>query len=140
MKPEPWMMPYLTGKCFDFALALDLPEAELVCVGDLSMPEHVGLKVGEAFVDVRGILTETEFVAHHAGFPLVAIGRDQVEFHCGLSGYAPPYEGNEDIGEALDAVDRVFPKGVVEALESHGVVVSRTSGVSMAHGTQATKF
>jgi hypothetical protein len=45
------------------------------------------------------------------------VDREDVALHCGLAGYAPPYEGNEDIDAARNAVNRVFPEGLQAAIE-----------------------
>ena len=122
-RPQPWMMPFLQGKCFDFALALAVElqkqgqEPVFYAVGNTRFPHHVGLLVGEAdgtrwFADVRGLLNETDFLAHHAGEPLTPVERDSLELHAGLAGVAPPYKGNRDIAAARRAVAQAFPDGL----------------------------
>lgn len=119
---KPFQRPYLTGKCFDFALALaeQAAEPKFVAIGDARWPEHVGLRVGDdLYADVRGVMELSEFLAHHAatGAAVVAAERDDVALHCGLSGRRPPYKGNRDIAEARRAVRLAFPDGLQAAVE-----------------------
>lgn len=117
---ESWKKAYLTGRCFDFALALAelVDEPHFVAIGSAEYPEHVALRVGpELYADVRGVLGRKEFLDHFDDFEgaIVEIERGDVEFHCGLAGYPPPYDGNEDVAAARDAVKRVFPDGLTMA-------------------------
>jgi hypothetical protein len=107
---QPWMRPYLTGKCFDFALALAelIEHPVFVAVGSPKFPDHVALRIGDRYADVRGILEEPEFLAHHVGKPITEIDREAVELHCGAAGMLPPYDDLEDIAEVRDAVDRAL--------------------------------
>lgn len=114
---ESWKRAYLTGRCFDFALALAelVDEPDFVAIGSAKYPEHVALRVGDdLYADVRGILGRKEFLAHFndSDDAIVEIERSDIEFHCGLAGYPPPYEGNEDVEAARGAVQRVFPDGL----------------------------
>src|SRR3546814_8648104 len=87
-------------------------------IGDTNFPDHVALRSGEHFVDIRGILDEASFLAHHTGMSIVPISRQDVEFHCGLSGMSPPYRGVRQIAEARKAVRRTFPEGVTLPAET----------------------
>lgn len=117
---EAWRRPYLTGKCFDFALALaeKVDGATFVAVGDPAFPDHVGLRLPDGrYADVRGLLDESAFLAHHTG-PITTVGREVLELHSGLSGVEPPYPGNRDIAIARDAVRMAFPTGI-DLVELH---------------------
>jgi hypothetical protein len=113
------MREYLTGRCYDFALALaeKVPEPVFVAIGNPRYPDHVGLRIGDRYADVRGLLSEGDFVAHHTG-PVTVVGREDVALHCGLGGFKPPYRGNKDIAWARVAVKRAFPHGIETPLES----------------------
>src|SRR3546814_15501713 len=108
---EHWNMPWLKGHCFDFALALAeiTPDFEFVAIGDTNFPDHVALRSGEHFVDIRGILDDASFLAHPTGMSLVQIRRQDVEFNFGLSGLSPPYRGARQDAWASQAVRRPFP-------------------------------
>lgn len=47
---------WLTGRCFEFALALleRFPDAELVSVGPEKWPDHVGVSLDGIYYDARG--------------------------------------------------------------------------------------
>lgn len=120
-RPQPWMMPYLSGRCYDFALALglDFVDPEFVALGGNTAQDqavHVGIRYGDMYLDVRGVLSETDFFAHHGG-PAIAVDRSVIEFWCGLGGVEPPYEGSDDIAEARTAVKRAFPQGIEYELD-----------------------
>lgn len=117
---EAWRRPYLTGKCFDFALALSemVPDAVFVAVGDPAYPDHVGIRLPDGrYADVRGVLDETTFRAHHEG-AIEIVDRDAIALHCGLAGMEPPFRGNRDIAMARDAVRMTFPTGI-DLVELH---------------------
>lgn len=117
----PWKKTFLTGRCYDFALALaeQLDDPIFVAIGDERFPSHVGLKVaGGYFADIRGILDEDLFLAHFRGSPISQISRDTVELHCGVAGMKPPYKGNKDIQDARRAVRQAYPDGVLTALDA----------------------
>ncbi len=114
----PWMRPWLTGKCFDFALALaeQVPTPYFIGIGEAEFPDHVGLQLeAGAYADVRGVQDRSAFLAHHAG-PLVALTREVVALHCGVSNLLPPYHESADIAQARLAVQRAYPHGLREAL------------------------
>src|SRR3546814_14658592 len=89
---EPWKMPWLKGHCFDFALALAeiTPDFEFVAIGDTNFPDHVALRSGEHFVDIRGLLDEASFLAHHTGLSIVPTSRQDADFHWGPFGLSTP--------------------------------------------------
>ena len=96
--PPEWL-PFLTGRCFDFALALHerMPRAEFVALGNPRFPDHVALRVEDRFFDVRGGLGFSEFVQGMQGGDRLTLAdvhvieRDAVAFHCVYSGMEPPY-------------------------------------------------
>lgn len=116
----PWLTPFMRGKCFDFALALGeaVECPRFVAVGSAEYPDHVALELeGGLYADVRGILTAAQLLdgialSQGEGQPIVSVGRNLLERHCGLSGMEPPYHGSEDIEEARAAVREVFPDGM----------------------------
>jgi len=133
---ERWMMPYLTGRCFDWALALaDLVENPVfVAVGIPDRPDHVGLLVDGMYADVRGLLGKRDFLTLNAeGTPpenwedieITVIDRSVVELHAGVAGIEPPYEGCEDIEEARDAVERAEAGGYLGWLDEEPAVLAR---------------
>lgn len=87
------------------------PQGELVALGPSKFgAEHVGVRLGDEYLDARGRLTADEFVAPF-GYETSAIepiALDDVEFYCGLAGVSPPYRGNGDIAAAKKAVAVVF--------------------------------
>lgn len=87
---------YMRGQCFDFALALleKLPDAELVGIGGM---EHVALRRGDFYYDVRGALTEADFRRGVRGGegPIDPVTREDVAFQAGLAGQNPPYKSPE---------------------------------------------
>ena len=120
---QPWQRPYLTGKCFDFVLALAeaVDNPVFVAIGSAKYPDHVGLRVGdELYADIRGVLGRAEFLAHHADSEdaIDVVERDDVAFQCGLSGFEPPYKGNRDIAAARGAVRLAFPDGLRAAVDA----------------------
>jgi len=129
---EQWMMPYLTGRCFDWALALaDLIENPVfVAVGNPDRPDHVGLLVDGMYADVRGLLDKKDFLTLNPnGIPpanwqdcdVEVIDRSVVELHAGVAGIEPPYEGCEDIDEARDAVEQAEAGGYLDWLDEEPV-------------------
>ena len=110
--------PWLTGRCYDFALALSLrmPDAEFICVGDERFPDHVALRKDGKYYDVRGEMDQREFVTAMRGDDpyrtedIRVIPRETVERNAGCAGMAPPYHGNRDMDEARRAVTRIFGK------------------------------
>lgn len=96
--PREWL-PFLTGRCFDFALALHerMPQFEFVALGDPKFPDHIALRLADRFFDVRGELAFSELVRGlRDGDRLTladvhVVERDDVTFHCGLSGVEVPY-------------------------------------------------
>jgi len=105
------LRPWLTGQCFDFALALAerMPDAEFVALGSAKHPEHVGLRRNDRYYDARGEMDEPTFIAHHQG-KVIVVPRDVVELNAGVAGYAPPYKGNRDIAQARRAVREIYGK------------------------------
>lgn len=104
------LRPWLTGRCYDFALALSerLPDAEFVGVGGSEKhPAHVGLHADGRYYDARGETDEEGFRAHHVG-PITVVPRDIVELNAGVAGMTPPYRGNRDIAEARRAVRSIY--------------------------------
>jgi hypothetical protein len=119
---ERWMKAFLAGCSFDFALALAerVPAPVFVAVGNPGFPEHVGLRIGDCYADVRGLVTCQEFVAHCTRKVIAEISRQDVEFHCGLGGMVPPYRGIKDIAAARRAVRKAFPHGIPSHLPAGG--------------------
>lgn len=114
---ERWMLPYLQGKCFDFALALGelVDDPVFVGIGSPDYPEHVGIAFGpERYADVRGVLNAHEFKAHLEG-DIVEVSRATLELHCGIAGLLPPYSGIADMQKARAAVARAFPHGIEDS-------------------------
>lgn len=91
--PRDWH-PYLTGKCFDFALALHqmLPGSTLVACGSADWPDHVAVQLGEHYIDIRGPMPFNNLVNGIANEQDVlnrgpiTVTIDQVALHCGLAG------------------------------------------------------
>jgi hypothetical protein len=106
-------MRFLRGSCSDFALALAerFPAGQFVALGDARFSEHIGLRVGDVFYDVRGAMTEAEFQAGYPDLPLIDVERNDVTQQCGLASVAPPYKGIPEIAAARRAVRQVFPAG-----------------------------
>ena len=112
------LRPWLTGRCFDFALALSerMPNAEFIAIGSAKYPDHVALRWNGRYYDARGEMDEPTFLTlHRQGHEydaedIVPISRDEVELHAGVAGFPPPYKGNRDIAEARRAVREVFGK------------------------------
>jgi hypothetical protein len=109
---------WLTGRCYDFALALSerFPNSTFVAWGGIGHPEHVGIVTPDGFYyDARGKMTISEFCnRYRENNPLNPekdihpIDRKAVELHAGVAGIAPPYRGNPDIAEARRAVNSIF--------------------------------
>ena len=57
-----WKRPWLMGKCPEFALALSsiMPDAQFVAIGT-AMFEHVGMRRGDVYYDVRGTMDKAQF-------------------------------------------------------------------------------
>ena len=109
----PSLLRYVKGECYDFALAAleRFPQGELVCVGPAGKDaEHVGVKVGDSYLDARGHNDAESFAAPfgYNASDIAPIGRAEVELCCGLAGVPPPYRGNRDIANARKAVAQVF--------------------------------
>jgi len=132
---ERWMIPYLTGRCFDWALALaDLIEnPTFVAVGDPQRPDHVGLLVDGMYADVRGLLDKKGFLTlNPSGIPpenwhdidIEVVDRSVVEFHAGVAGIEPPYDGCEDIDEARESVERAEAGGYLDWLDEERAVLT----------------
>ena len=109
------LRPWLTGRCFDFALALSerMPDAEFVTTGTEKYPDHVALRRNGKYYDARGEMDEQTFLRSHRPpgqeyEEIVPISRDTVELHAGVAGMMPPYKGNRDIAEARRAVREIF--------------------------------
>jgi hypothetical protein len=108
--------PWLTGRCFDFALALaeKLPGAEFVVIGTAACPDHVALRLGDTYYDARGAMDEAAFLTSYRSdcpFRLEEVGpiaRDVVELNAGCGGVEPPYVENRDIAQARRAVAKIF--------------------------------
>lgn len=134
---ERWMIPYLTGKCFDYALALadEVADPVFVAVGPLERPDHVGLKVGDRYVDVRGVLSAEDFVnlsrddrprpcltPEEIDGLITVVDRSVLELHAGLSGTDAdgepiPYEDSEDFCQAAEDVQDALSRGLLDVLE-----------------------
>ena len=104
------LRPWLTGRCYDFALALSerMPDAEFVGIGRGKFPEHVGLRLGDRYYDARGEMDAAAFLGPHQGQQIVPVSRDVVELHAGVAGFPPPYRGNRDIAAARRAVQDIY--------------------------------
>jgi hypothetical protein len=81
---------YLAGHCCEFALALKevLPDAEPVGIGrNAVFPQHVALRLGSRFLDVRGILVEQDFreIAPERSYSIFSMDEDDL---MGLAGFA----------------------------------------------------
>jgi hypothetical protein len=109
--PRPW----LTGRCFDFALALHqrMPDAEFVIVrsivGKTLSRTHVALRRGNVYYDARGAHSdEHTFKSYHDdwGSPseeiIEPISLQEVERHASKI--------RRDIEMAYRAVDAVYDK------------------------------
>lgn len=103
--------PFLSGGCYEFALALaeEFPDSQFVGIGSPDFPEHVGIRIGDYFVDVRGVLNEEDFRAHLKG-DINILTQDQVALHCGLAGVEPPYIGNDDVNVARAGLENIIPE------------------------------
>ncbi len=112
------MRAWVTGRCFDFAVAFSerMPKAEFVGVGTKRHLDHVALRQDGKYYDARGEMDENEFLTlTRADNPfavedIIPISRDTVELHCGCAGMTPPYRGNQDIAEARRAVSAIYGK------------------------------
>lgn len=112
----PHLRPWLTGRCFDFALALAqrMPDAEFVAIGAEKYPDHVALRRNGKYYDARGEMDQTQFLrSYRSGEEftpedIIPISRDVVELNAGCAGMTPPYRGNRDIAEARRAVREIF--------------------------------
>lgn len=106
-----WGRGWVTGLCFDFALALleRLPDGEIVGFGQSLFPDHVGVRHGGMILDIRGELDESGFGASHPGLAIIPIARETVELHAGVATTPPPYTGVTEMEEARRAVARRFP-------------------------------
>jgi hypothetical protein len=110
---------FATSRSFEFALALaeSVTSPTFLAIGHPRLPEHVGLRVGNRCADVRGLLSEAEFTVGHEGKQLTELSREDVVFHCGLSGVPPPYRGSKDMAAARRAVRKAFPAGIPPGAE-----------------------
>jgi 8-oxo-dGTP pyrophosphatase MutT (NUDIX family)/GNAT superfamily N-acetyltransferase len=109
-KYEAWMRPWLAGGCFDFALALKekFREGVFVSTNQSAYPGHVGLKVGEAYYDARGRLTEAEFLDGIVGAEgIFECPLDTVLLNAGLANSEPPYR-TQEMARARVAVLRML--------------------------------
>jgi hypothetical protein len=108
--------PWLTGRCFDFALALfeRMPTAEFIGIGNKKYPDHVALRQNGKYYDARGEMDEMTFLSAtreddpYEADAIAPISRDTVELHAGVASMKPPYRGNRDIAEARRAVAMIF--------------------------------
>jgi hypothetical protein len=117
-KLAPDLVRYMNGFCPDFALALltllpNPQEAELVCLGpDINGYDHVGVRLGDRYLDVRGSLSAEEFVDDgHGSYDVADIELahiEAVEGILGLQAVPFPYEDIEEMDEAREAVRKVF--------------------------------
>jgi hypothetical protein len=109
------MMPFLNGQCFDFALALaeQVRNPVFVAIGNPDFPEHVALRIGDKYADVRGLLDEESFLAHMKGMPITEIDRGTIERHCGVFGLKPPYKGIREIATARKAVNMALREAML---------------------------
>ncbi len=70
------------------------------------IPDHVGIKIGHKYCDVRGAGSEAQFL-QDCGNVVKPVERDLVLLHCGLSGAAPPY-ATPELRSARAAVKKVY--------------------------------
>jgi RNA:NAD 2'-phosphotransferase (TPT1/KptA family)/8-oxo-dGTP pyrophosphatase MutT (NUDIX family) len=116
-----WQRYWLTGHCDEFALALHdrMPDAEFVAIGG-GMFEHVGLRKGDGYYDVRGKLTLDNFVAlfgYNAG-QVHPVSREEVMRSGGYAswvGHEDEFRDTSEMKKAHKAVRRVFGGGKVAA-------------------------
>lgn len=92
--PQAWR-PFLTGRCFDFALALHklLPDSRLVAFGSSRWPDHVAVQIGHGkqaqLIDVRGPLPIEKMLAGMNGADRalqagpIPVSVDEVALHVG---------------------------------------------------------
>jgi RNA:NAD 2'-phosphotransferase (TPT1/KptA family)/8-oxo-dGTP pyrophosphatase MutT (NUDIX family)/ribosomal protein L32 len=114
-----WKRPWLTGKCHEFALALSslMPDAQFVAIGGV-MFEHVGLRKGDTYYDVRGAMTKDQFTEL---FGSNANSVRDVSLEEVMKDSFPSYIGHEDelvktsdFKSALRVVRRTFSNKTAE--------------------------
>jgi 8-oxo-dGTP pyrophosphatase MutT (NUDIX family) len=119
---EQWRRPWLTGKCHEFALALStqMPDAQFVAIGN-AMLDHVGLRSGNTYYDVRGAMTKQQFAELFGSNEnsVHDVTREQV-----MKDAYPSYIGHEDelaglpeMKQALKAVRRALHKNKTAGLQ-----------------------
>lgn len=89
---------WLDGQCADLAIALKerYPEGEYVASNPGQYPDHVGVRVGDRILDVRGALTESEFLQDvHCATKVVPVDEDIVLLYAGLAGASRPFRTKE---------------------------------------------
>ncbi|MFC4236367.1 hypothetical protein ACFOY8_14275 [Thalassospira xianhensis] len=102
-----WQRRWLTGGCFDMALAMaeHFPDASFVAIGSSDFPTHVGLKGDFGFFDIRGALeTESDFCSGFDSDVIYVVDRAVVELHAGCAGLKPPYRGVVEINDARETI------------------------------------
>lgn len=113
---EAWMRPWLTGKCWEFAIALShrMPGAEYVglAYADSGVIHHVGLRKGGRYYDVRGETDEGGFnYGSDQGDEVVPLTWEEVmaggEFGSWI-GHEDEFNGTPEMVEAEKAVSRAF--------------------------------
>ncbi|SOC26317.1 hypothetical protein [Thalassospira xiamenensis] len=126
-----WQRRWLTGGCFDMALAMadHLPDASFVALGEPDFPTHVGLKGDFGFLDVRGLSkTERDFCSGFYCDSLCIVDRATVELHAGCAGLEPPYRGVVEIKEAREVIQKYLMTVVEECQQYNDNMAAPFSG------------
>jgi 8-oxo-dGTP pyrophosphatase MutT (NUDIX family)/GNAT superfamily N-acetyltransferase len=116
-----WQRPWLMGKCHEFALALSslMPDAQFVAIGN-AMFEHVGLRRGDTYYDVRGAMDKAQFAELFGSNEnsIHDVSREQI-----MKDSYPSYIGHDDelvetsdFKLALRTVRKVFGSKTAELL------------------------
>ena len=119
-----WMKPWVTGKCWEFAIALShqIPNARFVGLEQSGVVHHVGLFKDGAYYDVRGKMDEDTFnygADADDPYKIVPMDYDQVmrdgEFGSWI-GHEDEFAQTSEMKEAMKAVRKVFGKKTAEML------------------------
>src|SRR5271170_6477459 len=121
---QSWMKPWLTGGCWQFAIALShrMPDASFVGLAyESGVIHHVGLEKGDTYYDVRGAMDEAEFnYGTDQGDTIVPMTYEQVltegEFGSWI-GHEDEFNNTEEMKDATKAVNKAFGKQAALGVE-----------------------
>src|SRR5271170_781053 len=114
---QSWMKPWLTGGCWQFAIALShrMPDTSFVGLAyESGVVHHVGLVKGDTYYDVRGAMDEDEFnYGTDQGDTVVHMTYEEVltegEFGSWI-GHEDEFNNTSEMKEATKAVNKAFGK------------------------------